>query len=149
MYISDDAGCSHVAGAVTCVISGLISNNSSAISLTTQSGYTGQSSYKASTLIDVNYTLADGVTVETLAQRTLRSTSVNQAPGISGTSVTVVPYNSAYLFTPTAVDSNGDSLTFSILNKPAWVTFNTSTGALSGAPLVSDVNPYNNIIISY
>jgi hypothetical protein len=40
----------------------------------------------------------------------------------------------AYSFTPTASDANGDPLTFSITNKPSWATFSTTNGRLSGTP---------------
>jgi hypothetical protein len=48
----------------------------------------------------------------------------------------------AYSFTPTASDPDGDTLTFSVTGKPAWLTFNTSTGALSGMPAAADVGTY-------
>jgi len=40
----------------------------------------------------------------------------------------------AYAFTPTAKDANGDALTFTISGQPSWATFSTSTGKLSGTP---------------
>jgi hypothetical protein len=40
-----------------------------------------------------------------------------------------------YDFTPTATDLNGDTLTFSIVNKPGWADFDTATGRLSGTVL--------------
>lgn len=39
----------------------------------------------------------------------------------------------AYVFQPSASDSDHDKLTFSISNKPWWATFSSSTGRLSGA----------------
>ena len=71
----------------------------------------------------------------------------NSAPKISGTPSTSVGVGSAYSFTPTASDSNGDPLTFSISNKPAWATFSTSTGRLSGTPTDAQVGTYSNIVI--
>lgn len=59
---------------------------------------------------------------------------VNRAPTISGTPATTVVVNTAYTFTPAAVDPDGDALTYSIDNRPAWATFSTSTGRLSGTP---------------
>jgi hypothetical protein len=56
--------------------------------------------------------------------------------------------SSPYSFTPSAADADGDSLAFTIQNKPAWATFNTATGRLSGTPSVSDVGTYSNISIS-
>ncbi len=77
---------------------------------------------------------------------TAGSTS-NTAPTISGTPSTSVGVGSAYAFTPTAKDANGDSLTFSISNKPAWASFSTSTGRLSGTPTSAQVGTYSNIVI--
>ena len=54
----------------------------------------------------------------------------------------------AYNFLPTAADADGDTLAFSIDNKPDWATFNTSTGRLSGTPAAADVGTYSNIAIS-
>jgi hypothetical protein len=72
----------------------------------------------------------------------------NQAPTISGTPATSVMQNTAYSFTPSASDSNGDTLTFSIVGKPAWAVFDTATGTLSGTPTAGDVANYQNIRIS-
>lgn len=54
----------------------------------------------------------------------------NTPPVISGTPETEVFKQSAYSFTPTASDANGDNLTFSIVNKPSWANFDTATGRL-------------------
>jgi hypothetical protein len=56
----------------------------------------------------------------------------NHAPTISGTSTAQANAGAAYTFTPQAADSDGDALTFSITNKPAWATFSATTGQLSG-----------------
>lgn len=72
----------------------------------------------------------------------------NHAPTISGTAPAAVNASSAYNFVPSAADTDGDTLAFSIQNKPAWATFNTSTGRLSGTPGASDVGTYSNIAIS-
>jgi hypothetical protein len=72
----------------------------------------------------------------------------NHAPTISGTAPAAVNASSAYNFVPTAADADGDTLAFSIDNKPAWATFNTSTGRLSGTPAAADVGSYSNISIS-
>jgi Putative Ig domain len=74
--------------------------------------------------------------------------SSNHAPTISGTAPGAVNASSAYNFVPTASDADGDTLAFSIDNKPAWATFNTSTGGLSGTPDAADVGTYSNIAIS-
>jgi hypothetical protein len=74
--------------------------------------------------------------------------SSNHAPTISGTAPPAVNAASAYNFAPTAADADGDTLSFSIQNKPAWATFSTTTGKLSGTPAAADVGTYSNIAIS-
>ena len=54
----------------------------------------------------------------------------------------------AYSFTPTASDPDGNTLTFSIANKPSWATFNTGTGRLQGTPSAGDVGTTTGIVIS-
>lgn len=73
----------------------------------------------------------------------------NDAPSLSGTPSTSVLEDSNYSFLPVATDiDSGDSLTFTIANQPAWASFNTATGALTGTPDNSDVGSYSNIQIS-
>lgn len=76
------------------------------------------------------------------------STVSNTAPKISGTPLTAVNAGNAYSFTPTASDANGDTLAFSILNKPVWASFSTVSGKLSGTPSAAQVGSYANIVIS-
>jgi len=54
------------------------------------------------------------------------------APTISGKPATSVIETRKYEFQPTAKDSSGGKLTFSISNKPWWATFSSATGLLSG-----------------
>ncbi|VAX27505.1 hypothetical protein MNBD_NITROSPIRAE01-388 [hydrothermal vent metagenome] len=72
----------------------------------------------------------------------------NSAPIISGTPATMVVAASNYLFTPSGNDPDGDTLTFSISNKPGWAGFNTDTGVLMGTPSNGDVGTTPNIVIS-
>lgn len=74
------------------------------------------------------------------------STGTNHAPTISGSPATSLAVGASYSFRPTAADADGDSLSFSISNKPSWATFNTLTGALTGTPTSAD--SYSNITIS-
>ena len=74
--------------------------------------------------------------------------SANAPPVISGTPPGQINANSAYDFTPTASDADGDPLTFSITGQPAWANFNTSTGGLSGTPTDANVGVYSDIRIS-
>ena len=43
---------------------------------------------------------------------------------------------------------SGDTLSFSITNRPAWASFNPSTGALTGTPTNDDVGATTGIVIS-
>ncbi|WP_434950134.1 Ig-like domain-containing protein [Shewanella sp. HL-SH4] len=72
----------------------------------------------------------------------------NGAPVITGTPILTIDQDTQYSFTPNAVDTATDTLTFSIVNKPLWATFNTSTGTLSGTPSIQDVGVTNGIVIS-
>jgi Putative Ig domain len=74
--------------------------------------------------------------------------SANHAPTISGTPTASVNASAPYTFTPTAADADGDTLAFTIQNKPAWAAFNTTTGRLSGTPAAADVGTYSNISIT-
>jgi hypothetical protein len=54
----------------------------------------------------------------------------------------------AYSFRPVASDPDGQALTFSIGNKPSWVSFDASTGQLSGIPTAANIGPHTNITIT-
>ena len=72
----------------------------------------------------------------------------NQAPTLSGTAPTSVNADGNYYFQPSANDPDGDSLIFSVQNLPAWASFDTRTGVLSGTPTGADVGTYSNIRIT-
>lgn len=72
----------------------------------------------------------------------------NQLPTISGTPPPSIREGQAYDFVPTASDPDGDSLEFQISRKPAWATFDRTTGRLSGTPDSEHVGSYTNITIS-
>lgn len=74
--------------------------------------------------------------------------SGNSVPAISGSPPTATTVSSSYVFTPAATDADGDTLTFSIRNKPAWADFDDSSGRLSGTPDGGDVGSYSGIVIS-
>lgn len=71
----------------------------------------------------------------------------NRPPTIGGIPDGTAFVQSAYSFTPDADDPDGDNLTFSIQNLPAWASFDTSTGRLTGTPSVGDVNVYTDVVI--
>jgi hypothetical protein len=72
----------------------------------------------------------------------------NTPPSISGTPATTATVGAQYAFTPTATDVDGNTLTYSIANRPSWATFNTSTGRLAGTPTSANVGTYSSIQIS-
>lgn len=74
--------------------------------------------------------------------------SANRAPVISGTPARSINAGSAYSFRPTASDPDGNTLKYSIANRPSWATFNASTGVLSGTPTAAQAGSYGNITIS-
>jgi len=67
---------------------------------------------------------------------------------ISGTPPTQVAPGKPYAFQPTTNAPSGTALTFAIQNQPAWASFNTATGALSGTPGASQSGTYAGIAIS-
>lgn len=68
-------------------------------------------------------------------------------PEISGTPLLISNAGQPYVFQPLASDPAGDKLTFSIKGKPAWATFDTATGKLSGIPTSKQAAVYKNIVI--
>jgi hypothetical protein len=72
----------------------------------------------------------------------------NNPPVVSGQPSSQALAGDNYSFAPSASDADGDSLSFSISNKPGWASFNGSTGALTGKPGLADEGTYENIVIS-
>jgi len=93
-------------------------------------------------------TVSDGTLTASLAPFNLTVVNVNDAPLISGTPATSVNQGEAYSFVPTASDMDGDTLTFSISNPPAWASFDSATGALTGTPGNDDVGSTAGIVIT-
>jgi hypothetical protein len=73
--------------------------------------------------------------------------ALNTAPTLTGAPPTSVLPGSQYSFTPNANDSDGDALTFTIVNNPEWASFNPSTGRLQGTPAAQHVGTYANVTI--
>jgi hypothetical protein len=72
----------------------------------------------------------------------------NKAPTISGAPAAEAQVGAAYKVTPQAQDEDGDTLAFSIQNKPAWAVFDTTTGELTGSPASQDVGVHADVTIS-
>ena len=58
----------------------------------------------------------------------------NHAPVLHGSAKTTTHVSEIYQYKPQVEDADGDRLTFSIQNRPAWASFDTQTGLLSGVP---------------
>ena len=84
---------------------------------------------------DIVISVSDGSETISLPGFSITVVSTNDAPVISGDPITSIGENSFYSFAPTVEDADtGDTLTFSIENKPGWALFDPATGELSGLP---------------
>ena len=104
-----------------------------------------------STYNNIRITVSDTSNVSTTLgpfSITVVANNANSAPKISGNPRGQVNANSAYSFTPTANDADGDDLTFSVDGLPVWASFNTSNGSITGTPSDANVDTYNNIRIT-
>lgn len=74
--------------------------------------------------------------------------ATNTAPTISGSPSSSILIGERYWFRPTSADPDGDTLTFSMVNRPSWISwFNKSNGAFIGTPGPNDAGTYSNIEI--
>lgn len=102
---------------------------------------------KAGTWSNITISVWDGKVTKAMPAFSIRAqSSSNRAPTISGSPVTTATVNQAYSFRPTASDADGNTLAFSIQNKPSWATFSTTTGSLNGTPTAAGT--FGNVIIS-
>jgi hypothetical protein len=92
---------------------------------------------------NIQISVSDGQT-----STALPAFSINVLPPltISGSPTTQVVAGSSYSFLPTTSAANGSALTFSVQNQPAWASFNTATGELSGT--ATQTGTFSNIVIS-
>jgi hypothetical protein len=100
----------------------------------------------AGTYANIAIVVSDGKASASLAPFAITVTSANSAPTISGSPSTSATVGAAYSFAPSAADANGDTLTFSIANKPSWASFSSSSGRLQGTPTATGST--SNIVIS-
>ena len=100
----------------------------------------------------ITITVSDGTEFSSLPQFEITVNQAgqppNRSPSISGTPPTSIEFGNRYSFRPGASDPDGDTLTFSIQNQPAWASFDNATGRLSGTPSSGDVGVYSGITIS-
>lgn len=111
-----------------------IQNLPSWASFNTSSGALTGTPTAAGTFSNIVISASDGQATASLAAFSISVAATNSAPTIGGTPSTAATVGVAYSFTPTAQDANGDTLAFSITNRPSWAAFDTLTGALTGTP---------------
>ncbi|GAA3946297.1 hypothetical protein GCM10022278_01850 [Allohahella marinimesophila] len=101
----------------------------------------------AETAPSYDVSASDGTDATTPAPASIQFSNTPDAPVISGTPATTA--SSTYSFVPTVTDGDaGEVLTFSIANKPAWTTFNTATGELSGNAAAAVPGTFPGIVIT-
>ncbi len=94
-------------------------------------------------------TVTDGTLSASLPAFTIQvNAATNLPPIITGTPLATATVGTAYSWKPTASDPEGATLTFSIANKPSWLTLNTTNGTLSGTPTAADVGTVSGIVVS-
>lgn len=69
----------------------------------------------------------------------------NTPPRISGNPPSEIAAGQEYSWRPNASDADGDAMTYSIDNKPSWLSFGSSNGQLRGTARNEDVGRYDNI----
>jgi hypothetical protein len=97
---------------------------------------------------DIRIAVSDGISTRALTGFSIRATTrTNTSPVLSGSPARSALVGSMYSFQPAARDAEGDPLRFSIANRPAWATFDSLSGRLSGTPAAANVGTYSNITI--
>jgi hypothetical protein len=97
--------------------------------------------------VDIVIRVSDGTSTAALAPFAIEVDPANSAPTIAGTPPTAAREGQAYEFRPAAADADGDTLTFTIANRPSWATFNSQTGRLFGTPGPGSVGTYRDVTI--
>lgn len=98
---------------------------------------------------DITIRVSDGTQSASLRFTVVVSTPAgNLPPELSGDPDPEVVASETYRFVPTAVDADGDPLTFDVQGRPDWASFSQTTGELSGTPGEGDVGTYTGIVIS-
>jgi len=111
-----------------------IANKPAWASFSTATGALTGTPTAAGTFAGIVISVTDGTNTVSLPAFSVTVQAPNRAPTISGTPGTSATVGQAYSFQPTATDADGNTLTFAIANRPAWASFNTATGQLSGTP---------------
>jgi hypothetical protein len=126
-----------------------IANRPTWATFSTSTGRLSGTPTNAATHSGITITVSDGTVSTALPAFSIAVQSGNRAPTISGAPATSATVGTAYAFQPTGSDPDGNTLSYSIVNRPAWASFSTSTGRLSGTPSSTYAGTTtSNIIIS-
>ena len=96
----------------------------------------------SNTNFDVTVKVSDGTDFDTqtyvLTVKNIPCPHINHDPVITSSPITSITEGNIYTYDVQATDSDGDDLTYSIIDAPGWLHINSNSGIISGtAPLVS------------
>src|SRR5579862_7272506 len=74
--------------------------------------------------------------------------AASAVPIVSGTPPTTAVAGEKYQYLPSVSNPAGGTLSYTVISKPAWTTFDESNGELSGTPDTADVGLSADIQIS-
>jgi hypothetical protein len=100
-------------------------------------------SVTADTGFNVQLEVSDGVNpaaIQTFTITVLDVSAGNNVPVITSTPITSVDENQLYSYQVTATDADGDTLTYSLVSFPGWLSIDSNTGLITGTtpPVASD-----------
>lgn len=101
----------------------------------------GYESQSFTVTIIENSTIHRDITLDRIAEP-------NKPPTIKGTPKTEIMPNTLYSFQAESSDPEGNSIVFSIVNKPAWLHFNSDDGRLLGIPDRHDIGRHGPITLT-
>jgi PKD repeat protein len=85
----------------------------------------------------------NGGTADQVFILTVLASGINLPPHFTSAPVVDARVNTAYNYPATAVDLDGDALTFSLVSGPAGLTINSSTGVVTWTPTASQLGLQN------
>jgi len=80
-------------------------------------------------------------------QAVIDAVNINHPPRISGKPAEAVQAEHTYTFTPHADDDDNDTLHFSLLQKPDWLSISPSNGTVKGTPPPSEIGQQATVIV--
>ena len=93
--------------------------------------------------LGITFNLTDGSSSIPPVNGTITVTSVNDVPRITSSAPVWATEDSVYSYNVQASDADiGDTLTFSAIGLPSWLTIDAKSGVLSGTPTNDDVGTH-------